>query len=144
MKANELMIGNFAWADGSIVLIREIGEKQTSVFWDDKRPERKFINCNFIPNDWIRPIPITEELLLKIGFDEPFYRTDTKCSTHVRSLENGCWLWARFHVPRKYWYLDVVNEDGFILSSGKVDYLHQLQNLCNIAGLDVELNIDKL
>ena len=30
------------------------------------------------------------------------------------------------------------------LSSGKVDYLHQLQNLCNIAGIDVELNIDKL
>lgn len=144
MRANELMIGNFAWADGSIVLIREIGEKQTSVFWDDKRPERRFINCNIIPNDWIRPIPITDELLQKIGFDEPFYRTDTKCYTHVCSLDNGYQLWARFHVSGEYWYLDVVNEDGFILSSGKVDYLHQLQNLCNIAGLDVELNIDKL
>ena len=88
-----------------------------------------------------QPIPITDELLLKNGFDEPFYRTDTKCSTHVRSLENGCELWARFHVPRKYWYLDVVNEDAFILSSGKVDYLHQLQNLCNIAGVEMEWKV---
>lgn len=141
MKANELMVGNFAWADGRNVLIRGIGEERTCVSWDDKRPERKYLSRNLIPNDWIRPIPITEELLLKNGFDEPFYRTDTKCSTHVRSLENGCGLWARFHVPRKYWYLDVVNEDGFILSSGKVDYLHQLQNLCNIAGVEMNWEV---
>lgn len=140
MKANELMVGNIVRYDGMTVYINQVNKTKIEGLIDKND---LLIDIRFSV-ELLEPIPITEELLLKNGFDEPFYRTDTKCYTHVRSLENGCELWVRFHVPRKYWYLDVVNEDGFILSSGKVDYLHQLQNLCNIAGLDVELNIDKL
>lgn len=137
MKANELMVGNIVRYDGMTVYIGQV----------NKTKIRGMIDKNDLMADigfrmeLLEPIPITEELLLKNGLDEPFYRTDTKCSTHVRSLENGCELWARFHVPEKYWYLDVVNEDGFILSSGKVDYLHQLQNLCNIAGVEMKWKV---
>lgn len=137
MKANELMVGNIVRYDGMTVYIGQINRTKVEGLIDKND---LLIDIRFSV-ELLEPIPITEELLLKNGFDEPFYRTDTKCSTHVRSLENGCELWARFHVPRKYWYLDVVNEDGFILSSGKVDYLHQLQNLCNIAGVEMEWKV---
>lgn len=136
MNDNELMRGNLVYADGEVCRIQSIGHGEWVGVWNFSKEDTE----NLLLHE-LSPIPITEELLKKNGFDEPFYRTDTKCSTHVRSLENGCELWARFHVPRKYWYLDVVNEDGFILSSGKVDYLHQLQNLCNIAGVDMEWKV---
>lgn len=137
MKANELMVGNIVRYDGMTVYIGQVNKTKIRGMIDKND---LMIGIGF-RMELLEPIPITEELLLKNGFDEPFYRTDTKCSTQVRSLENGCELWARFHVPRKYWYLDVVNEDGFILSSGKVDYLHQLQNLCNIAGVETEWKV---
>lgn len=137
MKQNELMIHNYVSFDDFPVEITNIGLTHIEGYIN-KYDTLYIVRLKL---EHINPIPITEELLLKNGFDEPFYRTDTKCSTHVRSLENGCELWARFHVPRKYWYLDVVNEDGFILSSGKVDYIHQLQNLCNIAGVEMEWKV---
>ena len=137
MKANELMVGNIVRYDGMTVYIGQVNKTRIEGMIDKND---LLIDIRFNVQ-LLEPIPITEELLLKNGFDEPFYRTDTKCSTHVRSLENGCGLWVRFHVPRKYWYLDVVNEDGFILSSGKVDYLHQLQNLCNIAGVEMKWKV---
>ena len=126
------MIGNIVEIGGEPQQLRQIARRKVG-YCPLGSPNRSYAHVSEI-----KPIPITEELLLRNGFDEPFYRTDTKCSTQVRSLENGCELWARFHVPRKYWYLDVVNEEGFILSSGKVDYLHQLQNLCNIAGVEMK------
>lgn len=137
MRANELMVGNIVRYDGMTVYIGQVNKTKIEGLIDKND---LLIDIRFNVQ-LLEPIPITEELLLKNGFDEPFYRTDTKCSTHVRSLENGCELWVRFHVPRKYWYLDVVNEDAFILSSGKVDYLHQLQNLCNIAGVEMEWKV---
>jgi len=137
MKQTELMIHNYVSFDDFPVEITNIGLTHIEGYLN-KYDTLYGVRLKL---EHINPIPITEELLLKNGFDEPFYRTDTKCSTHVRSLENGCELWARFHVPRKYWYLDVVNEDGFILSSGKVDYLHQLQNLCNIAGVEMKWKV---
>ena len=137
MRSNELMVGNIVRYDGMTVYINQVNKTKVEGMIDKND---LLIDIRFRV-ELLEPIPITEELLLKNGFDEPFYRTDTKCSTHVRSLENGCGLWARFHVPEKYWYLDVVNEDGFILSSGKVDYLHQLQNLCNIAGVEMKWNV---
>ena len=105
MKQNELMIHNYVSFDDFPVEITNIGLTHIEGHLNkyDTLYEVR------LKLEHIDRIPITEELLLKNGFDEPFYRTDTKCSTHVRSLENGCELWARFHVPRKYWYLDVVN-----------------------------------
>lgn len=137
MRAHELMVGNIVRYDGMTVYIGQVNKTKIEGLIDKND---LLIDIRFSV-ELLKPIPITEELLLKNGFDEPFYRTDTKCSTHVLSLENGCGLWVRFHVPRKYWYLDVVNEDGFILSSGKVDYLHQLQNLCNIAGVEMKWKV---
>lgn len=136
------MIGNFAWADGNIVLISEIGEKQTSVFWDDKRPERKFINCNFIPNDWIRPIPITEELLLKNGFKREY---DCICEYHyyIREID-GYFVEVKIgcsNMGDEYVNCHIDNCDRNSVANADIRYLHQLQNLLNIMGVEMKWKV---
>lgn len=142
MKANELMVGNFAWADGSNVLIREIGEKQTCVSWDDKRPEWKFLSRNLIPNDWIQPIPITEEFLERNGFvldddiegitEEKFYLL--KLDKFTITIHEGS------NTIGRDWWIHIDNEDCCSIASADIQYVHQLQNLLNI--MNIEFNIE--
>lgn len=141
MKANELMVGNFAWADGSNVLIREIGEKQTCVSWDDERPERKYLSSNLIPNDWIRPIPITEEFLVKNGFKREY---DCICEFHYYICEvDGYFVEIKIgcsNMGDEYVNCHIDNCDRSSVANADIRYLHQLQNLLNI--MNIEFNIE--
>lgn len=141
MKANELMVGNFAWADGSNVLIREIGEKQTCVSWDDKCPERKFLSRNLIPNDWIQPIPITEELLAKNGFKRE-YDCIFEFNYYIREID-GYYIEITFGCSNsgdENVICHIDNCDRNSVANADIRYLHQLQNLLNI--MNIEFNIE--
>ena len=98
MKNNELRIGNLAYYNGEIVTINGISK------------EHPFINrvtIDYLEWDEIQPIPLTEEWLLKCGFNDK---------------EN------------QYRYKDrliVIRDNDFhdYGTSVKLKYVHQLQNL---------------
>lgn len=101
MKTNELRIGNWVKFNGCLVQIRELQYmSKLDVYLDS--------NVNVAT---YKPIPLTEEILLKCGFDK--YMIDNL-------YQLGCW--------------QVYFEDTPIFriigcSLCEVKYLHQLQNI---------------
>lgn len=140
MKANELMIHNYVSFEGYPVYVTKIGLTyiegllcKNDTLYDVK-----------LKHEDIEPIPITEELLMKNGFEfrALFYYEDihdTACR-YEKVRTNGSSILIR---------KPMVSEDGSTIWEMenvriKLDYVHQLQNLCNIAGLDIGIDIDKI
>jgi hypothetical protein len=120
MNANELRIGNYVLYKDKIVLILGIN---TDVF--------ETIGSNYETvtdnNIWLSPTPpLTEEWLLKFGFDKKVYPNKTiEYSLTVRDID------FLFHI-RKI----VSNELEFMIYAGddgklpiKCEYVHNLQNI---------------
>lgn len=125
MTANELMIGNYLFKHGEVVKIVEIGIKHKGDTNYYLRSEND--NCGY----WIdqfKPIPLTEEILLKCGFEK---------------REDGDYNLF------KYSEVDIIicNDfsswqcDGINFSVNCIKYLHQLQNLYWCL-LEEELNVN--
>jgi len=103
LKASELRIGNWHLGDGNPLQIDAFDIKDLS---DDPQ------------DDFYQPIPLTEEWLLKFGFDKlPFDRT---------SLEYKKDIYRLIGSEDKWFCLAVMN---FVHTKVRVQYVHQLQNL---------------
>ena len=107
MKANELRIGNY---------IQDQGGKILRIDWFEQNKACMQMFVNYIEVhpltehfDSMQPIPLTEEWLMKFGFE---------------ALFSGAG-YVKNHVEIGY------NHNGFyIITSGlKIKYVHQLQNL---------------
>jgi hypothetical protein len=103
MKATELRIGNLVYKYYPSGIEIEAVNEINSYF------------VNGIGISAIEPIPLTEDFLLKFGFDRHI-----KLSNHNGWLLNG-------------WFINSKNYDFMVLGSSvvlaKIKYLHQLQNL---------------
>jgi hypothetical protein len=103
MKANELRIGNFVSIDGVLKPIKVfiIDTTETSV------------------NTKYKPIPLTEEWLLKFGF---VYNIDSYYKRHTESETNFDWDIETG--------LYIIDDNGLVLKDiSHIEYVHQLQNL---------------
>ena len=126
MKANELRVGNLVYpfinsaevGEEEVIEILEIGE-HCKVKWEDD------IMYRYIED--LSPIPLTEEILLKCGFEKlkgkknenTFMNADLNFGNPVLKLND----YTRLCTNGGYEYLFL---DGFRLPC---KYLHQLQNL---------------
>jgi TATA-box binding protein (TBP) (component of TFIID and TFIIIB) len=121
MKANHFRIGNWLFhSDNTPMKIAKIES--------EKFAELNFNDCSIVLEhkgiyyeSKIFPIPITEEILLKCGFEKG------KC---YFSLEN-------FDIDLKGWF-------GFnnMVANANIKYLHQLQNLYfALTGEELEVNL---
>lgn len=94
--------------------------------------------CGLFESLCAEPIPITEEFLLNNGFkldekihimtNERFYSTkinDFKISIHYFSNTIG-----------RDWWVHIDNADCCTVASADVQYVHQLQNLLNLMGIN--------
>lgn len=111
MKANELRIGNYIEFNNSIdVKIIAINIEFIS-FWKDD-------NFNFIFNskNQFNPIPLTEEWLLKFGFNN-----DIKINLY--QFQDLSIVW-----PSENFFLNTW-KDELVYGVEKIKYVHQLQNL---------------
>jgi hypothetical protein len=105
MKANELRIGNLIKfsEDGTIFTVGSIEEKGFTVQNDEE--------TTWIEAEEFEPIPITEEWLLKLGFERD---------------NQGNWkLKSGYHWIELYFYHVYINGQQVVL----IDYVHQLQNI---------------
>ena len=110
MKANELRIGNYI----NYRIVDKLDERQE---WDEASiidgQDLDYLEKN--PNDKdFQPIPLTEEWLLKFGFEKDldgFYRKKASYLIEVLFHDNG---------------IIVTNQS---VSLKHIEYIHQLQNL---------------
>lgn len=101
IQAKDLRIGNWLfWADNKTEFEITIGILISVEFW------------NHIENKDIKPIPLTEEWLIKFGF-----KKNKDCFKKF-AYEVGM-------VGNHLWYLD----NGSSMLIDRLEYVHQLQNL---------------
>lgn len=123
MQANELRIGNYV-KSLSVTQVRELTEST--------------INGYSIGGFY--PIPLTEELLLKCGFekaDDMAYHPDMKIrSLYINTLilrKNTCSNLFEFHFQHK---------NPAMFENTEIKYLHQLQNLYfALTGKELEVKL---
>ena len=109
MEATELRIGNYVMNEHSKILT-VLGIKETSLYLYEKYKSQS--GSYFIEKIW--PIPLTEEWLLKFGFEKiAGYLWKCKQLGEQRFIEN--------HLTKGYF------ETHY--ESKHIQYVHQLQNL---------------
>lgn len=79
----------------------------------------------------IEPIPVTKEILKKIGFKEDkalvsFYRYWDKDDKYKLDVDEG------YTNSERKWYVHIDNDVCNTIGSGEFDYVHELQNLTRI------------
>lgn len=107
MKVEDLRIGNLVYHDGKIVKVVGIDKKHVNILKD---PLQKYFHV--VPIDALEPIPLTDEILVNIGFKRLPW-----------GLIIGKLL---FKDHNKCTYLELEIGNGLRV---KVIHLHQLQNL---------------
>ena len=129
MKATELMIGNIVEVNGGPQRIRQVSRRKIG-YCPLGSPTRSYARVNEI-----NPIPITEELLVRNGFEKipNIYRDyrlqikDYKIEVHFGSCAAG-----------RVCYVTIEEPYGDQIAGNDISYLHQLQNLLNI--MDIKLD----
>lgn len=92
------------------------------------------------------PIPITEDLLLKNGFNkelliEGMENYDDWVS--YKKQVNGYFLDIRHcsNSIERDWYVHIDNDAHCSVGSMDIEYVHQLQNICTICGFEIDLKL---
>lgn len=121
MKPQELSIGNLVCYNGKVVKVEQITKHK--IGYHTKPNETRM---NYARLCEVEPIPITEELLLKCGFDEPcdgvYEREDFEIT------KEGDEWWVSWHGGCDYWFA--------------IKYLHQLQNAYQlVTGEELEIKV---
>lgn len=124
IKANELRTGNLVLFNGKVVKISEVGRLTIEV----EINELKYLYCKI---EDLKPIPLTEEWLLKFGWGKGEY--DTEYVDNV-SLKQEC---LSYNVGAKMFCIET---NGDIMEIKHIRYVHQLQNIfyC-LTGQELEL-----
>ena len=125
MKTNELRIGNYVNIEGDVVKVKEIYEKGIHYTSDEYE--------SYATEDFIQPIELTEEILVKIGF-EKFVKS-------FRMELSGCrldyFIDKTLYIYKKHTNCCLIKDLEI-----KCEYIHQLQNsffLLTGKELEVEL-----
>ncbi len=120
IQANELRIGNLVHADlySNAILIESICSKNEDIFNS---------TTGEIPSHSIHPIPITEEILLKCGFEKNEQRFESKEALLRISYFDSAWHCS-------------IGDDDFGFLFRTIKSVHQLQNLYfSLTGKEIQL-----
>lgn len=111
MKANELRLGNYVMYNSMVMIVSEILSPKPR---KDERYNNKYVIELFDGEglidatlEEISPIPLTEEWLLKLGYNNNIFK-------HI------------FEIGEFYFTKD---EDSFFYNSSEIKYVHKTQNL---------------
>jgi hypothetical protein len=116
MKANELRIGNLLQSDTNTI-IKIVGVVKKNIYYYHNKKNIYVLELNNF-----KPIPLTEEWLLKFGFEE----TDPKTfmdGLYSRKKGDG------FYINKETMSYCTFDYEGTIDDIIKIEYVHQLQNL---------------
>lgn len=88
----------------------------------------------------LEPIPITEELLLKNGFEFIEYRNLEQYSK-VFGEFNLRFDYKMSNTPNRDWHLQIVIEERCSIGGCDVQYIHQVQTMCHVLGIELKLEL---
>ena len=154
MRANELRLGNYLQLDGENYHVNEIQNSLQCVELKRKNLENPKINdyeeCDLDCDDLL-PIPLTEEILLKFGFE----KVKNKDKEDLREYIGHTVQKAKYAIFGTDIFITKVDKRGLLRRSIECDFmvlfyhksipikhLHQLQNLYfALTGQELEINL---
>lgn len=123
MKPQELKIGNLVCYNGKVVKVEQVTKRK--IGYHTKPNETRL---NYAKLCEIKPIPITEEMLLKNNFEQCGYLFKT-LFIEMYEVPNG-------------WHLHIDNEKFETVIALTIKYVHQLQNAYYLAtGKELEIEL---
>lgn len=146
MEIKELMIGNAVQYNGHLFVITDISSAWPRVEEQyNNKPLVTIFDGGLITVciDEISPVPITEEFLEKNGFvldDEVEEITEEKF--YILNLDKfTITIHEGSNTIGRDWWVHVDNEDCCTIASADVQYVHQMQNLFNIANVETDIRL---
>lgn len=135
MRGNKVIVGKGSdWEE--IAIVDEIFDNAVSL------QGREFTTFSTT----LDPIPITEELLLKNGFNKELLiegneRYDDWVS--YKKQIDGYFLDIRHcsNSIERDWYVHIDNDVHCSVGSMDIEYVHQLQNFCTLCGFKFEIEL---
>lgn len=143
MNTKDLMIGNWVYCTKkSQFPMKVVSLGEDYVYLDFEENEGDVFEPNL---DDMMPIPVTEDLLLKIGLEKRQYNvsSDISASWHYMSFKGYSFDINKFsNSVGKDWHCYIDNEDRYSVGFFDFQYLHQLQNgIRLITGKDLEVKL---
>lgn len=143
MKIEEFSIGNYVEWKGNPYIITNI-DSYLELFELHNTKAKSYCYCSDVNK--LTPIKITEELLVKSGFFHDF-------DTEVAYPDDSMFLVSpdkqiTLHNAKDYinseniWSVHIDNSDFNSVANCELSYVHQLQNLCNIANYKLQLTLN--
>lgn len=135
MRGNKVIVGKDSdWE--KVVVIDEIFDGIVGL------QEREYTTSASL----IDPITITEELLLKNGFEKRLLIEGNERYDDWVSYEkevNGYFLEIRHcsNSIERDWSVHVDNDHHCSIGEIDIEYVHQLQNFCTLCGFEIELKV---
>lgn len=133
LNVKDIMLGNFVKKRGEILIVGKIHRDSVADKWGE-----------ICFDDEIEPIPVTQELLEKIGFKEEkalvslyqYWEGSNKYKLNVDEYyTNG----------DRRWYVQIDNNMCRSIGCGEFTYVHELQNLVRvITGYELPITKDML
>jgi hypothetical protein len=120
IQANELRLNNIVQVNGILGIVEWIQKDSISVRYFEI--QSNLSNGIITHESKLTPIPITEEILVKCGFEWEDIKTHTDKTT--RGLYKG--ILMMLPTNNEWWYAAPF---GYPLHIERTMYLHQLQNL---------------
>ena len=123
MEVKELRIGNIVCYNGEVVKVEQVTKHE--IGYHTKPNETRM---NYARLCEIEPIPITDELLLKNGFEQCDYMFKT--------------LFIEMYEVGNGWHLHIDNDKFETAIALTIKYLHQMQNAYYlVAGKELEIKV---
>lgn len=120
IKISELSIGDWVEIDGAATKVWYLSEDS---------------EINDTTYDWVKPIPLTPEILEKNGLE---YEDDGNDAVIFLCCDM---FWARLCVGDTFWQVGIHSEDRLDAVVCNVKYTHQLQHALRLAGVGKEIEV---
>jgi len=133
MDTRDLRIGDFVYYEDRKCKIREISRSQVAICMG------KLYRFGYLDISDIQPIPLTDELLEKIGFKNKIRASH---SLGYRFVSDTCYalIW---HIKESDAYLiRTLNNESVMIGEKRISYLHQLQHELYDAGIDIKIELE--
>jgi len=134
MNTRDLRIDDFVYYADKKCKIREITRSQVAICMG------KLYRFGLVDISEIQPVPITDELLEKIGVKEKI-REDHSLGYRFVSDTGYVLIWHAYETG-KYIISTLDNTSSIILAGKRISYIHQLQHELYDAGIDIKIELE--
>lgn len=137
MRASELMIGNIVSINGKPYKVNQVAKRRIG-YCPISNSNKEYAKISEI-----EPIPITQSFLLENGFklNEKLHIMTSELFYFLEIDDFKIDVQNCSNTIGRDWWVHIDNADCCTIASADVQYVHQLQNIFNIANVEIDIRL---